>query len=107
MPTHPPRLESTKKVDILTRRETALRRAIAERHNDDRLHHAAEAVRAAQLNISKAKLASVQLGKNGLATKIQPSVKMKKHIKLWSEITSNEIVATKRIDLDCLVRSGR
>ena len=93
MPTHPPRSEATKKVDILARRETALRRAILDRHNDEQLHCAAEAVRVAQLNLIKAKLASVQYGKKGLATRIVPGAKIERQMKQWCEITSNEIVA--------------
>ncbi len=47
----------------------------------------------AQLNLIKAKLASVQYGKKGLATRIEPGTKIERQMKQWSEITSREIVA--------------
>lgn len=91
MPTHVPRSEPTKKLDILARREAALRSAVSSDVSREKLYIAAEAVRIAHLNVIKAKLAALR-DRSGLDTKIEPSEKIARELKRWREISPAEIV---------------
>ena len=92
MPTHVPRSKPTKKLDILARRETALRNALIASEGQEKLHSAAESVRIAQLNVIKAKLATFR-DRGGLHTKIESGATIDRELKRWSEISPAEIVS--------------
>jgi|GEM_PF-2693668 len=77
---------------ILARRETALRNAIIASDRQVKLHSAAESVRIAQLNVTKAKLAAFR-DRGGLHTKIEPGATIDRELKWWSEVSPAEIVS--------------
>jgi len=92
VPTHVPRSKPTKKLDILVRRETALRNAIIANECEEKQHRAAESVRMAHLNVIKAKLAAFR-DRDGLHTKTEPGVKIDQELKRWREILPAKIVS--------------
>ena len=92
MPSHVPRSEPTKRLDILDRREVALKRAVLERLPVEKLQSAVEAVREAQLNLLKAKIVSIRHRK-GFDRETQPWAKAHREIQLWQEATQDEILA--------------